>query len=220
MTTIYLIRHSVKFERSEFDKFLADDDKNLKDEKTILSVVGEKRAEILCSKSIFDNVDVIFASNMARTIGTAKYLSTRLNKKINIDRRFNERRYGTQSSSEYKDWYERQYLISDFKTIGGESQEEVRNRMLDGLYDVLDNYKNKTVAIFSHGYAITFMLLKWCKLIEVDKQRKLKFEFNNKIVLDKVINSPEVFKLTFEDKELKDIEIIEFDDLPYMNAGI
>lgn len=220
MTTIFLIRHSVKFPKAEFESFNAKDDKDLRDEKTILSVIGEKRAELLCSKNIFDNVDVIYASNMVRSIATAKYLSTRLNKHINIDERLNERRYGIQNSDNFEDWYERQYLYSDFKTVGGESQEDVRNRMLDVLSEILNKYNNKIVAIFSHGYAITFLLLKWCKLVSVNRDRKLKYEFNNKIIIDKTINAPEVFKLTFDKDKLLNIELIEFDDIPYMHGGI
>ena len=50
------------------------DDKDIRDEKTMLSVTGEKRAEILCSKEEFNNIDVVFASNMVRSMQTAKYL--------------------------------------------------------------------------------------------------------------------------------------------------
>ena len=220
MTTIYFIRHSVKYPKSEYESTNAPDNKDLRDEKTILSVEGEKRAELLCSKSVFDNVDVIYASNMVRAIGTAKYLSTRLHKHINIDTRLNERRYGKQNSDDYEDWYERQYLYKDFKTEGGESQEDVRNRMLEVLNELLKKYENKTVAVFSHGYAITFLLLNWCKLIDVNRERKLTYEFKDKIIFDKTINAPELFKLTFDKYKLLDIELIEFDDIPYMHGGI
>lgn len=220
MTTVYLIRHSVKYPKKEIESFNGSDNKDIRDEKTILSVEGEERAKILCSKSIFDNVDVIYASNMVRAQATAKYLATRLNKHINIDYRLNERRYGKQNSDDYEDWYERQYLYNDFRTEGGESQEDVRNRMLEILNEILDKYNNSTVAIFSHGYAITFLLLKWCKLINVDRQRKLTYEYNNKILFDKVINAPEVFKLTFDNDKLLNIELIEFDDIPYMHGGV
>ena len=220
MTTVYLIRHSVKYQRTEFSSYNAKDDKDIKDEKTILSVIGEKRAELLSTKSIFDDVDVIYSSSMVRSIGTAKYLASRLNKKINVDARLNERRYGKKNSDDYPDWYERQYLYSDFKTEGGESQEEVRNRFLESLYEILDKHKDENIAIFSHGYAITFSLLKWCKLISVTRDRRLTFKYKNKIILDKIINAPEVFKIVFDNKELKSIELIEFDDLDYMDAGI
>lgn len=43
----------------------------------------------------------------------------------------------------------------------------------------------------------------------------LKYNFNNKIIFDKKINSPEVFKLTFDEEKLINIENIVFKDLPY-----
>ena len=194
MTTLYLIRHSVKYQRKEFDSINAPDDKDLIDEKTILSVSGEKRAEILCNKSIFDNVDIIYSSSMVRSI--------QLNKHINVDNRLNERRYGKQNSSHFEDWYEKQYLIPDFKTEGGESQKDVYNRMHEVLDEILEKNNNKTVAIFSHGYAITFALLKWCELVSINRKRILKYKFKNKIIFNKELNAPEVFKLTFDNKNI------------------
>ena len=220
MTVIYFIRHSVKYQKCEYDSYNAPDDKDMKDEKSILSVIGEKRAEILCNNDKFNDVDVIYASNMVRSQQTAKYLATRLSKHINVDARLNERRYGKQNSDDFKDWYERQYLYKDFRTEGGESQEDVRERMLDILSEILKKHNNKVVAVFSHGYAITFMLLKWCKLLSVNRERVLKYEFNNKVIFNNIINAPEVFKLTFDNDKLLDIELIEFDSLPYMDAGI
>ena len=65
---------------------------------------------------------------------------------------------------------------------------------------------------------ITFYLLKYCKLLEIH-DKKLKYEYNGQILFDKTMNAPEVFKLTFDNKELKNIELIEFDDIPF-NHGI
>ena len=79
--------------------------------------------------------------------------------------------------------------------------------------------KNKRIAIFTHGYAITFFLLKWCKLIDVTDEQVLTIEFNNRILFSKRLNAPEVFKLTLnDDLELTNIELIEFEDLPYMQG--
>ena len=219
MTILYLIRHSVKYSRFDYESFNAKDDKDLKDEKSILSVIGEKRAEILCNKSEFDNVDIIYTSNMVRSMATGKYLANRLNKQLNIDERLNERRYGKQNSDSFPDWYERQYMYEDFKTEGGESQKDVRSRMDEVLNEILSKHQNKVIAVFSHGYAITFYLLKYCKLIDVTHERKLTFKYKNKIILDKILNSPEVFKLTFDDKELKNIELLEYEDIPYIFSG-
>ncbi len=86
------------------------------------------------------------------------------------------------------------------------------------LDEILSNDKGKKVAVFTQGYAITFLLLNWCKLEEIRKDNGshiLKYSFNNKIIFDKKINSPEVFKLTFDEEKLINIENIVFKDLPY-----
>lgn len=86
------------------------------------------------------------------------------------------------------------------------------------LDEILSNDRGKKVAVFTQGYAITFLLLNWCKLEEIREDNGshiLKYSFNNKIIFDKKINSPEVFKLTFDEEKLINIENIVFKDLPY-----
>ena len=109
------------------------------------------------------------------------------------------------------------YYDPNYKTVGGESQVDVRNRVYGGLLDILSKHKDKRVAIFSHGYAITFLLLKWCKLINIDCNHKFTISYNDKIIYDKKINAPEVFKLTFDGTNLKNLECIEFEDLEFMD---
>lgn len=142
----------------------------------------------------------------------------RQNLKVNIDDRLDERRVGIPNDDLVKDWFERQYLDENYKTINGESQKMVRDRMMKVLDEILSNDRGKKVAVFTQGYAITFLLLNWCKLEEIRKDNGshiLKYSFNNKIIFDKKINSPEVFKLTFDEEKLINIENIVFKDLPY-----
>lgn len=218
MTTIYLIRHSIRMSKSDIESYNTNQNKILKNEKIILNVEGEKRAELLCSKDELKNIDAIYTSNCVRTLQTAKYLMYNQNLKANIDERLDERRTGISNTEIYPDWFERQYKDENFKTEGGESQKEVRERFDEVISEILDKYKDKRVAVFSHGYAITFYLLKYCKFLGVFDE-KLRYEFNGEIVFDKKINAPELFKLCFDDKELKSAEIIEFEDIPY-NHGV
>jgi 2,3-bisphosphoglycerate-dependent phosphoglycerate mutase len=204
--------------QSDIESYNTNQDKNLKNEKIILNVEGERRAELLCSKDELKNIDAIYTSNCVRTLQTAKYLMYNQNLKANIDDRLDERRVGISNIKEYPDWFERQYFDENFKTTGGESQKEVRERFSEVIDEILEKYKGKRIAVFSHGYAITFYLLNYFKFLGVFDD-KLKYEFNGKIAFEKSINAPEVFKLTFEGKELKDLEIVEFDDIPY-NMGI
>ena len=217
MTTLYLIRHSVRMPLKTI-KYNTTQDKLILNEKIILSSDGESRAKLLSEKEELQNIDVVYASNCVRTLQTAKYIIEKQNLSVTIDDRLDERRVGIPNDDIYPDWFERQYKDENFKTVGGESQKDVRNRMDEAITEILKQHKDKRIAIFSHGYAITFYLLKYCKLTNLT-DKKFTFEFNNKIIFDKKINAPEVFKLTFDNEELMNIESIEFEDIPY-NQGI
>lgn len=79
MTTIYLIRHSVRMKENIINEYNTNQDKTIRKEKIILSVEGEKRAEILCNKEELNNIDVVYTSNCVRTLQTAKYLIEKQN---------------------------------------------------------------------------------------------------------------------------------------------
>lgn len=213
-TTIYLIRHSVRMKNELIENYVSKDSDLTKYEKIILSVSGEERAKLLSEKEELQNLDKIYTSNCVRTLQTAKYFIYKQNLKANIDERLDERRVGKPNSDEYPDWFEKQYLDENFKTVGGESQIEVRKRMLDILNEILEKDKGKKVAVFSHGLAITFLLLNYLKLEKIEN-RNITLCYKGKIILNGRINSPEVFKLIFDDKKLEDISLIKFDDIPY-----
>ena len=216
-TIVYLIRHSVRFNNKEMiESYKTTQNALLKNEKIVLSVTGEKRAEILSNEEELQDIDVVYTSNCVRTLQTAKYLLEKQNLKANIDERFDERRVGIPNDGEVTDWYVRQYEDENFKTEGGESQAEVRERVNEAFQEVVSQNKGKRIAIFAHDYAIMYFLLKWCKLEKVTPNRELKLSFKGKVVFDKRINSPEVFKLTLNDgNEIEEIENIPFDDLEF-----
>lgn len=215
-TVVYLIRHSVRMKGEMIDTYNTSQSNLLKNEKIILSVSGEKRAEILSREEELQNIDVLYTSNCVRTLQTAKYMMESQNLKANIDSRFDERRVGSDFSLNVSDWVVLQYTDSNFRPLGGESQEEVRNRMYEALEEVVSANRGKRIAIFSHGLAITFLLLKWCHLDNIFLDRKLVFSFKGKEVFNKRINSPDVFKLVFdEENNVLSIENIGFSDLDY-----
>ena len=217
MTIIYLIRHSVRLPLDSIE-YHTNQEKTILNEKIILSPLGENRAKLLSEKADLQNIDVVYTSNCVRTLATAKYLMEKQNLKAIIDERLDERRIGIPNSDKYPDWFSRQYFDESFKTEGGESQREVRERFETVINEILIKHQNKRIAVFSHGYAITFYLLKYCKLVSLIDE-KLKYQFNNRIIFDKKINAPEVFKLSFEGYNIKDIKLIEFEDISY-NSGV
>ena len=47
------------------------------------------------------------------------------------------------------------------------------------------------------------------------QDEKITLEYKNKIIFDKKLNAPEVFKLTVDENEIVDIKLIEFEDIKY-----
>ena len=218
-TIVYLIRHSIRFNKDYIEKYNTSQNTTIRNEKVVLSSQGEKRAEILSNEEELQNLDVIYVSNCVRTLQTAKYIIEKQNLKVNIDERFDERRTGKEANLPRKEWLLNQYLDENFKTERGESQREVRERFSEAFKEVINNNKGKRIAIFSHGYAITFFIMKWCKFEYVEDKDDMKFTFKDKVIFNKKINAPEVFKLEFdENNELIDIQNIEFKDLPYKDG--
>ena len=218
-TTVYLIRHSIRFNNDFIEEYNTVQNKTIRNEKIVLSVEGEKRAEILSNEEELQNLHTIYASNCVRTLQTAKYIIEKQNLKVNIDERFDERRVGKPNDGKIKDWFVRQYIDENYKTEGGESQKEVRARFSKAFEEVINKNKGKRVAIFSHGYAITFFIMKWCKFEYIEEKDFMKFTYKDKVIFNKKINAPEVFKLEFdENNELINLQNIEFEDLPYKDG--
>jgi len=89
-TIIYLIRHSEQLKMDS--KYLSSEDEQIKNEKIILSIEGERKAKELSEREELKNIDVLYSSNYVRAIATAKYIANKNNLNINIDERLGERK--------------------------------------------------------------------------------------------------------------------------------
>ena len=138
MTTIYLIRHSVRMKRDDIETYNTTQPRIIKEEKIILSSEGERRAELLSKEKELQNIDVLYTSNCVRTLQTAKYMMESQNLKAHIDERLDERRVGIINDQEVPDWFVRQYKDFDYKTVGGESMREVRNRIEQVINEIIN----------------------------------------------------------------------------------
>lgn len=214
LTTVYLIRHSTKFEPSIINIYRTKDNKQMKKEKKMLSVEGEIRANILSQQREFENIDTVYCSDYARTMQTAKYFVERNNLKLNIDERFNERKQGIVDKEKNPNMFTKQYWDKYAKNEDGECQEEVNKRMTEAFWEVVNKNRNKKVVIVSHGTAISFLLMNWCKLLDVQENLLRKLEFNDRVIINRIYKAPEVFKvLVDEENNIVDILNLEFEDL-------
>lgn len=205
-TIIYLIRHAETIEENGIRN--TNEDSQIINEKEILSVEGEKQSQKLSTNSELKNIDIIWSSSYTRAKATAKYIADNNKLPINIDSNLNERKLGNlkelgefMKNKKTRDPSQEQLLDREFKTSDGESAEDTRKRMTKFFNKILQEYKEKKIAVVSHGGSIKFFLLNWCKVNE-----DVKLVYNNK-VLD--ITSPCLLKLTFRENELLNLEQIK-----------
>lgn len=104
------------------------------------------------------------------------------------------------------DYTTEQLLDENLKNIDGESNLEVRKRMLDFFENVLLKYKGKRIIVVSHGAAIKFFLQHFCKY---DYEGDM-FIFKEQIVCEANLKSPSILKFVFDNKELISINKINF----------
>lgn len=208
-TTVYFIRHSKPLRVKSLNY---KESVQLQNEKTVLSVEGEERAKLISKLEELNNIDLLISSNYVRAVSTAKYIADKNNLDIYIDEEFGERKQGITSwdelpiGFEYKQIYDENYKIGD-----GESQVEVSKRTYNAFNKILNNNIGKRIAIVFHGTAMVFLLKNWCdvNLDGISTDFKIDIKFNNSEIFNNKMNTPEIFKLEFnEKKELINIKNI------------
>lgn len=90
LTQVYLIRHSEQLKIE--NRIVGNEESQISNEKIILSVEGEKKAQEISKLKELSNIDILWSSNYVRAIATAKYIAKQNHIEINIDESFNERK--------------------------------------------------------------------------------------------------------------------------------
>lgn len=199
-TTIFLIRHS---EQLKIKSLLnSSENSQIANEKIILSVKGEKKAEELSNIAELSNLDSVWCSNYVRTLATAKYIAERNNLEVQISTDLNERKLGNLDSlSKLRDknthpFTTEQLLDENLKNEDGENRFEVNNRMTSFINTILNSNEGSRIAVVSHGAAIKFLLMNWCSLnqnfdlvykdtiLKIDSPSVIKLEFNKDSLLN------------------------------------
>lgn len=211
MTIVYISRHSQPF-RKFLGAYKVNEIEQIRNEKNLLSVDGEKYAEQMSNLPELLKVEILYSSHYVRAMSTAKYIAEKNNIILNVDERLGERRFGVNNMSELPStFFEDQFRNWDYKLTNGESVNEVSKRMNEALSEILDVNRDKKIAIISHGTAISAMLKKWCNIKLNEETKLVEIYFNNKLVFDGNWKCPELFKLEFDDNNnLISIKNIKF----------
>lgn len=204
--TLYLIRHSSPFVEIEnyddYENVLWEEyNKNM-----ILSVLGEEKASKLCCIEELKNIKNIYSSNSFRAISTAKYLSESNHTKIKLDDRINERIFGVKYLNELpKDFTERSFLDKNYKIKNGESLNDMDCRFNEFIKEVLNKDNDKTIIVI-HGIMLLSYLQNNCDF-EFENGKTFA-NYNNKIIVNEKPKSPGVYKITYQDAKVVDIDVL------------
>ena len=196
---VYLMRHSKPMKVTYLEDI---ESVQLINEKCILSEDGEELAKE--RSTLLEEVDKVYSSNYVRAMATAKYFAK--DKEIYIMKEFRERIQGINSWDELpKDFELKQFNDWNYKVGFGESLNEVRERITEGLYKVLNDMTDEIVLIVSHCTALRCLLSNWCDLNFNDT-----CYYDGQELFDGKSVFCETFRLEFNDKnELLTIDYIK-----------
>ena len=204
--TIYLIRHSSPF--IEIDNYSDYNNVSWHDynRNMILSVLGEKKASELIKIDELNGIKDIYSSDSFRAIATAKYLSEANNTKIKLDERINERDFGVDYLNQLPDDFtKKSFDDKNFKVFNGESLNDMDKRFNDFIEELLNSDKDKSIIVI-HGIMLLSFFQNNCDF-EYD-ENTITVKYNNKTIVENKPKSPGVYKITYVDKKIIDIDVI------------
>ena len=204
MRKVYLIVNNLVLNNIDY---LNDETMDEKRVKRPLSVQGEIFAQNISNIPELQNVTSIYSSGFASALGTAKYLSDKLNITINIENKFNERKvWQTNKQNNFKYFKENQEHDFNYKLPNGESFNMTKERVTKAFREMTKINQDEEILIFTHTIAVNSLLSNWCE-IAYNLDNNLILNFNDEVV-DSVSGNL-ILSLTFDDKlNLKEIKNI------------
>ena len=200
--TLYLVSNNMVL-----DNIVYETDETV-EEKRInrpLSIEGEKEAVRLVKKI---DASVIYSSDYASALATAKYYAKYRNLEININSFLSDAKIGKLGNRNIKMLRFMQERDFDFKFNGGESLNEASNRMNLVIDRIIKKNIHKDIVVFTHKRAIMGYLLKYLeKGFNLDD--RLILTYNDKVIIDDVDKDIDIIKVVLEKNKIIDIDVIE-----------
>lgn len=146
MTTVYFVRHAEPNYMNHDDMLRELTQKGLEDSKLVTRLLADK------------NVDIIFSSPYKRAIDTLRDFSEFSELKIHLENDFRERKVDSCWIDDFASFCKAQWMDFDYKLSDGETLREVQTRNIEALNRLLNNYKNKTIVIGTHGTSLSTII--------------------------------------------------------------
>lgn len=146
MTHIYFIRHTQPDSSVKLDRIRPLTEQGLKDTREVTAHLKDKGLHILLS------------SPYKRSMDTINDLADTLHMQILTDEDFREREIGSGYNGDPDRYIENMWEDFDFKADGAECLHEVQARNIRALQRVLAAYRDRNIAIATHGTALSSIL--------------------------------------------------------------
>lgn len=144
MTRVYFVRHAQPEHDHADDRTRPLTDEGKKDAKVVLEVLKDKK------------VDCFYCSPYKRSMDTIAEAAEYFGKKIVTDERLREREKGVNGNN--YGMFEKRWADHEYHEEGGESIRMVQERNIEALQEILQNNKDKTIVIGTHGTALSTIL--------------------------------------------------------------
>ncbi len=172
-----------------------------------LSIVGEEFANKIALLDIFNKTTAIYSSMYSSCVATAKYLASRINKKVIVDDNFDDFITGNLGNRNLKMVRFMQTHDFNIKLTDGESVSDVLKRSDKALNKIINTMIGKTV-IFTHKRVIMAILTKYGKC-GYNLDDNLIIEYNDKVIYDDIDKDVNIVELKVINKKITDITQIE-----------
>lgn len=179
LTTVYFVRHA-------HSTYTPDELRRP------LSTTGFIDAKKISELLEIENIDVVISSPYERAIQTVEKVAQDIDKKIIIKDAFKERILSISPVEDFNGAITKLWEDPSFSWDGGESNIIAQKRGIESFLNVLDMYEGKNIVVGTHGNIMVLMMSYF--------DEKYDFSFWKRL------DMPDIYKLTFDSKSLKNVE--------------
>ena len=144
MTTVYFVRHCKPDSKISDDRNRPLTEEGLEDALKVRDFLSDKK------------IDVFISSPYRRSVESIKKAAESYGKQIETDERLRERKAGIDSNN--NEMFKKRWADFTFAEPEGESIGAVQKRNIEALEEILERYSGKTIAIGTHGTALSSII--------------------------------------------------------------
>lgn len=174
ITTVYLVRHAHSvYSSDEVNRPLSE--QGMRDARKVSAALKKEK------------IDVVVSSPYQRAIQTVEGVAQHFETDIYLEPAFRERQLSEKPLESFEDAVRKVWSDEEFHFDGGESNLFARQRGLEGIHRILEQYKGRKIVSGTHGNIMTLIMGAYDPRYEYHFWKKL--------------DMPDIYRLTFYEKD-------------------